>query len=144
MFRCLQEDGIGFSEIDDTHWNKNPKKKTKHCHIVSLRRKHYKQSYKLAQSIFVLYHSKKETVFANMIILKNKSDAIHKIGMFICNNRYSKAKGDIHSIALLQGFDYKPFASKSEYDARTTFYFLDQGVVVLKHFLDMWSGDTIL
>ena len=136
-FRCLQEDGIGFSEIDVTHWGKNPKKK-KHCHI-SLRQMHYKQLYKLAQSIFVLYNSKKDTLFAN--ILKNKSDAIHKIGMFICNNRYSKAKGDIHSIAL-QGFDYKPFASKSEYDTRTTFYFLDQGMV-LKHFLDMWSGDTM-
>ena len=136
-FRLLQEDGFGFSDVDVATWEKNPKKK-KSVHIT-FRRKHYRQLYKLAQSIFVLYNSnKKEGLFLN--ILKNKSDAIHKIGLFIAKNRYSKAKGDIHSI--IQGFDYKQFASKSEYDTRTIFYFLDQGMV-LKHFLDMWSGRTM-
>ena len=74
-------------------------------------------------------------------MLKNRSDAIHKIGMYIANNRYSKAKGDMHSAG--QGYNYNQFVSNVEYVNRTTFYLLDQQMV-LKHFLDTWGSETLL
>ena len=81
--------------------------------------------FKLAQNIYDLYSSKK-ALFRN--ILKNKFDAIHKIGMYIANNHYLMAKGDIHSAG--EGFDYKQFISNPEYADRNTFYFLDQAHVL--------------
>ena len=83
-FRLLQEDGIGFSKLDACHWGKKPnKKKSRH---ITFQWMHYKQLFTLAQIIYLLYNSKKESYFGN--ILKNKSDAIHKIGMYIANNRF--------------------------------------------------------
>ena len=60
--------------------------------------------------------------------------------MYIANNSYLMAKGDIHSSG--QGFDYKRFTSNEEYKDRKSFYFLDQGHV-LKYFLDMWSSSSL-
>ena len=54
--------------------------------------------------------------------------------MYIANNRYSVAKGDIHSIG--QEFDYKQFTLNEEYNDRKSFYFLEQGHI-LKHFLEL-------
>ena len=99
---------------------------------------HYKQLFTLAQIIYLLYNSKKESYFGN--ILKNKSDAIHKIGMYTANNCYLMAKGYIHSIG--QGFDSKQFTLKEEYKDRKSFYFLDEGHVS-KHFLEMWSSSSL-
>lgn len=135
-FRLLQDDGIGFTKIDTYHWGQKPnKRKSRH---ITFQGMHYKQLFTLAQNIYSLYNSEKESYFGN--ILKNKSDAIHKIGMYIANNRYSAAKGDIHSIG--QGFDYKQFTSNEEYKDRKAFYFVEQELV-LKHFLELWSSSSL-
>ena len=99
-FRSLQDDGIGFYCSRRFSMGKNPKKK-KNSHITH-QRMHYEQLFKLAQNIFALYNAKQQNLFRFM--LKNRSDAIHKIGMYIANNRFSKARGDIHSVG--QGYNY--------------------------------------
>jgi len=135
-FRSLQDDGIGFTALDDSQWEKSPRKK-KYSHIT-YQRMHYKQLFKLAQNIFALYNAKKQNLFRFM--LKNRSDAIHKIGMYIANNRFSKARGDIHSVG--QGYNYIQYITNTEYAQRNSFYFLDQRTV-LNHFLEMWSSESL-
>ena len=132
-FKLLQDDGIAFSDLDDSIWFQNSKKK-KSGHIT-VRRMHFKQLYNLAVKIYGLYYSKKDSLFGNL--LKNKSDAIHKIGTFIAASRYPIARGDIHSVS--PGYDYKKFVFKEEYNTRKVFYFLDQATV-LTFFLDLWSS----
>ena len=135
-FRLLQEDGIGFTPLDASRWAKKPnKKKNRH---ITFQRMHYKNLFTLAEIIYSLYLSKKETYFA--YILKNKSDAVHKIGTYIVNNRYLMAKGDIYSVG--QGFDYQQFTLNEEYKDRKSFYFLEQGHL-LKYFLEMWTKGSL-
>ena len=74
-FKLQENDGIGFSEQDDSNWSKNPKKK-KSGH-VTVQGLHFKQLYNLTLKIYGLYFSKKDSLFGNL--LKNNSDVIHRI-----------------------------------------------------------------
>ena len=60
-FRSLQDDEIGFTALEDSQWEKSPKKK-KNSHITH-QRMHYKLLFKLARNIFALYNARKKTYF---------------------------------------------------------------------------------
>ena len=130
----LQEDEIGFTKLDASHWGQKPnKKKSRHITFQGI---HYKQLFTLAQIIYLLYNSKKESYFGN--VLRTSLAPSIKLVCTLPIIVTQRPKGDIHSIG--QGFDYnKQFTSNEEYKNRKSFYFLEQGHV-LKNFLELWSS----
>ena len=95
----------------------------------------YKKLHKLATEIQGLC-SKDARHVTQMV--KNKSDAVHKIGNQIARLRYSKARGDIHTIVELE---FHELALELEYREHTKFYFLSQQIVK-KHFVQKWSSNS--
>ena len=134
-FDKLQDDGEDLTEKEMKEWKENPSKRKRT--FITARGKHFPKLYKLAEMLYVLYYPHSNELFPK--ILKNRSDCIHKIGNYIATNRYSTARGDLHSHTESA---LKEYAAKEKYSQLPLLHYIEQRMV-LKYFVEQWSGKTI-